>query len=148
MKLHTASEVVSFARKLEDESARFYQTLSQKYAKDNEVFLSFAKENGKNVVQIQRTYYGVITDAIEGCFGLDVESDGYTFEIAVAENAGYRHALYKAIEIEDKIGRFYSTAAEQSQSLLADIPRAFTMIAKKRSNRTRELRSILEKEGL
>ena len=71
MKLHTASEVISFVRKLESDSAKFYDTLSQKYVQGSDVFLSFAKENGKNIVQIERSYYGVITDAIEGCFAFD-----------------------------------------------------------------------------
>lgn len=144
MKLHTASEVISFTKKLENESAKFYQDLSQRYAKDEDVFLSFAKENGKNVVQIERAYYGVITDAIEGCFAFDIESDEYTFVTELAENASYSDALGKAIEMEEKIVKFYSDAAEQSKSLMADVPRNFLMVAKKRSNRGPKLRSLME----
>ncbi len=76
MKLHTTSEVISFTKKLENESAKFYEDVCHKYAQDEGIFLSFAKENGKNVLQIERTYYGVITDAIEGCFAFDVVADG------------------------------------------------------------------------
>jgi len=144
MKLHTASEVISFAKKLENESAKFYQDLSQRYAKDEDVFLSFAKENGKNVVQIERAYYGVITDAIEGCYAFDVESDKYTLETALAEKASYSDALGTAIEMEEKIVKFYSDAAEQSKSLMADVPRNFVMVAKKRSNRGPKLKSLME----
>ena len=147
MKLHTASEVISFTKELENESAKFYQDLSQRYAKDEDVFLSFAKENGKNVLQIERAYYGVITDAIEGCFAFDIESDEYIFKTALAEKASYSDALGKAIEIEEKMIKFYSDAAEQSKSLMADIPRNFVMVAKKRNNRIPKLESLLEKEG-
>ncbi|NIO21991.1 MAG: hypothetical protein GTN76_14990, partial [Candidatus Aenigmarchaeota archaeon] len=77
MKLHTTSETISFAKRLEDEAATFYGDLSQRYAKDKDVFLFFAKENGKNVVEIERAYYGVITDAIEGCFAFDIDPDEY-----------------------------------------------------------------------
>ena len=147
MKLHTASEVISFAKKLENESAEFYQDLSQKYAKDKDVFLSFAKENGKNVVQIERAYYGVITDAIEGCFAFDIESDEYTFETALAADTSYSDALGKAVEIEEKMMKFYSDATEQSKSLMADVPRNFTMVAKKRSNRIPKLKSLVEERG-
>jgi rubrerythrin len=143
--LHTASEVISFAKKLESDSAGFYDILSQKYAQGSDVFPSLAKENGKNVVQIERSYYGVITDAIEGCFAFDVEPDAYTFETELAENASYADALDKAIEIEKKMIKFYSDAAEQSQSLLADVPRVFKMIAKKRGNRVGELSSLLKR---
>ena len=142
MKLQTASAVISFAKSLEDESAKFYEDLSQRYAEDKDVFLSFAKENRKNLVQIDRAYYGVITDAIESCFSFDIEPDAYTVETALAEDASYSNALDKAIELEERIVKFYSDAAEQSKSLMADVPRAFMLIAKKRNNRVAKLRSL------
>ena len=71
MRLHTTSEIISLARKLENESAEFYEELPRKYTKDEDVFHSFAKENRRNVVQIERTYYGVISDAIEGGFAFE-----------------------------------------------------------------------------
>jgi rubrerythrin len=147
MKLQTASAVISFAKSLEDESAKFYEDLSQRYAKDKDVFLSFAKENRKNLVQIDRAYYGVITDAIEGCFAFDIEPEVYTVETALAEATSYADALGKAIKLEEKIEKFYSDAAEQSKSLMADVPRAFVLIAGKRAKRGSELRSLLGKEG-
>ena len=142
MKLQTASAVISFAKRLEDESAKFYQDLSQRYAEGKDIFLSLAKENGKNVVQIERAYYEVITDAIEGCFAFNINSDEYTFETVLAENASYSDALDKAIELEEKIAEFYTDAAEQSKSLMADVPRAFMMVTKKRVNRVVKLRSL------
>ena len=142
MKLHTASEVISLAKSLENESVKFYQDLSQRYAKDVDVFLSFAKENGKNVVQIERAYYGVITDAIEGCFAFNINPDDYAFKTELAEGASYSDALDRAVEMEEKIVKFYSDAAEQSESLMADVPRAFMMVARKRGNRVAKLRSL------
>jgi rubrerythrin len=147
MNLQTASSVISFAKSLEDESARFYQSLAQRYTQGKDIFLSFAIENKKNIVQIERAYYGVITDAIEGCFAFDVEPDAYAVKTTLAGAASYSDALGKAIELEEKIGRFYSDAAEQSKSLMADVPRAFTLIARKRSDRGAKLRSLLGKEG-
>jgi rubrerythrin len=146
MNLHTASEVISFAKKLENESARFYQDLSLKYAKDKDVFLSFVKEDGKNLIQIERAYYGVISDAIEGCFAFDISPDRCEFKTELPAKASYSDALEKAIEIEGKITRFYSDAAEQSNSLLADVPRTFKMVVKKRGQRELKLRSLLRKE--
>jgi rubrerythrin len=145
MKLHTASETISFAKKLENESARFYEDLCKKYARDEDAFRSFGEENRKNISQAERAYYGVITDAIEGCFAFDVETDEYAFETKLAEKASYADALSQAIEMEEKIIKFYSDAAEQSNSLMADVPRAFKIIAKKRRNRELKLRSLLEK---
>jgi len=142
MKLQTASSVISFAKSLENESAKFYEDLSQRYAKDVDVFLSFAKENRKNVVEIERAYYGVITDAIEGCFAFNINPDDYAFKTELAEAASYSDALDKAIKLEEKIVKFYTDAAEQSKSLMADVPRAFMMVAKKRNNRVAKLRSL------
>ncbi len=147
MNLQTASAVISLAKSLEDESAKFYQDLAQRYAEDKDVLVSFATENRKNIVQIERAYYGVISDAIEGCFAFDIEPDVYKVETALAEGTSYHDALGKAIELEEKIVKFYTDAAEQSKSLMADVPRAFALIARKRSERQAKLRSLLGKEG-
>ena len=145
MKLNTAAEVISFAKKLEEDSAKFYEDLSRRYAKDEDVWLSFAKENKKNIVQVERAYYGVISDAIEGCFAFNLNPDDYAFKTELAEGASYAEALEKAMEIEEKVINFYSAAAEQSKSYMADVPRAFMMVAKKRDNRRAKLRSLLGK---
>ena len=146
MRLQTASTVISFAKGLEDESAKFYEYLSQRYAKDCDVFLSFVKENSKNIVYIERTYYEVISDAIEGCFAFNVNPGDYTFTTELPEKASYSDALEKALDMEGKIIKFYSEAAEQAKSLLADIPRAFAMVAKKRGDRRTKLGSLIDKE--
>jgi len=147
MGLNTASEVISFAKKLEENGAKLYEDLAQRHAEDSETLLSFAKENKKNIVQIERAYYGVITDAIEGCFAFNVDTDKYTFKTELAEKTNYSDALERAVEMEDKIIKFYSDAAEQSKSLMADVPRAFRMIARKREGRESKLRSLLNKGG-
>jgi len=142
MTLQTASEVISFAKKLEEDCAKFYENLAQRYTNDREALLSFANENRRNIVLIERAYYGVITDAIEGCFSFQINANKYMFETKLAENASYNAALNKAVEMEEKIIKFYSDAAEQSKSLMADIPRTFAMIAKKRNIRSSKLKSL------
>jgi hypothetical protein len=146
MIINTCSGAMSFAKELENESAQFYQNLSQTFVKDKEAFLSFAKENGEFIIQIERAYYGVITDAIEGCFAFHINPEEYALKTELAEKASYAEALAKAIEIEEKIIKFYSDAAEQSKSLMADVPRAFRMVAKKRNNRQSTLKALLDKK--
>ena len=146
MEINTASAAISFAKKLEEECAQFYEGLSQKYPKGKDVFLSFVKENRKNAIQIERTYYGVITDALEGCFAFNINPDEYTLKTELAGEASYSEALDKAVGIEERMIKFYSDAAEQSKSLLADVPRMFTMIVKKRSSRIPKLGSLVGKE--
>ena len=146
MILHTASEGISFVKKLENDSARFYEELAQRNNKDAETFLSFARDNRENIAQIERAYYGVITDAIEGCYAFNINSDDYTLEVTIQDGASYTTVLGQAVEIEDTIIKFYSDAAEQSKSLMADIPRTFKLVAKKRDGRRPKLKAILEKE--
>ena len=144
MKLHTASETISFARELEERAARFYETLSERFPEEGETFRSFAAENKKFTAQTQRAYYSVITDAIEGGFAFDLEADDYRFTPELTPEATYREALRQAGEIEEKIIAFYTTAAEQSLSLMADVPRNFKAVAKKRSHRISRLKAFIE----
>jgi rubrerythrin len=146
MKLNTASEVISFTKKLEEDSATFYKELSRKFVQDKDVFLSFAKENEKNRVQVERAYYGVISDALEGCFSFNIDPAKYSLKTELGEKASYSEALERAMDLEEIIIKFYSDAAEQSKSYMADVPRAFKMVAKKRGNRQLTLKSLLGKE--
>jgi rubrerythrin len=146
MVINTCSGAMSFAKELENQSAKFYQHLSEKYPKVKDNFLSFIKENGEYITQIERAYYGVITDAFEGCFAFNITPEDYILKIDLAGKASYPDALGRAIEIEEKIIKFYLDAAEQSKSLMADVPRAFKMVAKKRGNRLSALKTLLEKK--
>ena len=145
MILHTASEGISFVKKLENDSASFYEALAQRYSGDAETFLSFAKENRKFITQIERAYYGVITDAIEGAFAFNIDTDNYSFEIITPDHVNYATVLEKALEIEGKIITLYNDAAEQSKSLMADVPRTFKLVVKKRESRKPKLMELLKK---
>jgi len=144
MKLQTTSLCISFAKGLEEQSAKFYQGLSQRYAEGEDIFLSFAMTNKKNGVQIERVYYEVITDAIEGCFAFEIDSGEYEIDTSLEDKASYADALAKAIDIEEKVKGFYEDAAEQSKSLMADVPRVFVRIATKRGERIAKLKALQE----
>jgi rubrerythrin len=145
MALNTASAVISFARLLEEDGIRLYEGLAQQYPQDKETWLALARENKKNIMQVERAYYEVITDALEGCFSFEMSTDEYAFESELKEGASYADALNQALAMENRIIGFYSEAAKQSKSLLADVPRAFTMVAKRRGDRCSKLRSLLDK---
>jgi rubrerythrin len=144
MQLNTIASVISFAKQLEADSAAFYEKMAEKYPKAKEIFLTFSKENSNYVTMIQRAYYGVITDAIEGCFAFGVETDKYTFEKEPAKELGYTGALNQAIDMEQKLISFYTDAAEQSKAFMADVPRTFLIVVKKRKNREDKLRGLLK----
>lgn len=146
--LHTASETIGFMRKLESESAKFYQDLAERYKKDEDALLAFAKENGKWMTQIERAYYSVITDAIEGCNAFHLDPNEYALDTQLGKTASYADALGKALQIEEKIVKFYSDGNEQTKSLLADVPRNFAIVARKRNNdRLPKLRALIERES-
>jgi hypothetical protein len=142
MKLCTTSETISFAKDLEQKSGEFYEGLSQRY-EEGKAVLPFVEENRKFAIQIQRAYQSVITDAIEGCYAFKLESDAYTLDLDAPVGAGWADVVNKAIAIEERIIDFYITAAEQSMALMADIPRNFKIVAKKRKGRLEKLRSLV-----
>ena len=141
MKLCTTSETISFAKDLEEKSANFYEAVAERYdeAKD---LSSYKEENRKFSIQIQRAYQSVITDAIEGCFAFQVESDDFTIKTDLPENMSFADAIKQALAVEEKIIDFYNTAADQSMSLMADIPRNFKLVVKKRSKRIDQIKAL------
>jgi len=141
MIIHTMAEGISLARKLENDSADFYTAAARDYPQLSETLLAFARENKKNITQTEQTYYGVITDAIEGCFALDLETGDYTPDLAHRSAQDSAAFIEQALRIEETIRQFYLAAGEQSK-LMADVSRNFILTAKKHKNR------IAQREGL
>jgi rubrerythrin len=138
----TASAVVSFAEKLEDQTSGFYQELAKKFADDKETFDSFAKESEKGKVLVVRTYRETITDAIEACYSFEgLNLDDYYVKLFASGNRA--DSLKTAIQLEDKAIKFYTDVAERSKSLLATIPMVFERIAKSRKSRKLKLELLL-----
>ena len=142
MKLCTASETISFLRELEEQEAKFFEVIARKYSKDQELWQSFAKESRKYANQIQMAYQSVITDAIEGCYAFELESEDHTLDTELRDSAGSTDAVAQAVAVEEKILAFYHTAADQSMSLLADVPRNMKIVARKRTERVERLKSL------
>lgn len=142
MKLCTTSETISFAKNLEEKSGEFYEALAARHDKAKPLS-AYKEENRKYAIQIQRAYQSVITDAIEGCYAFQVEADDYEIDTSLGEGGDFSDAVKKALAVEEKIIDFYNTAADQSMSLMADIPRNFKIIVKKRSKRLDHLKSLL-----
>ncbi|MGD1117905.1 MAG: ferritin-like domain-containing protein [Dehalococcoidales bacterium] len=144
MKFNTVSQVISFARKLEEDGAGFYESAAKQYAKDSEVLRGFVNENKKNITRVERAYYSAITDALEGGFAFDLDPDEYTFNPDVSMNKTYSDAIETAIRMEEKTARFYDKAAQQAKPLMADVPRAFSIMARLRDDRRQKLTALLD----
>jgi hypothetical protein len=143
MRLNTASEAISFLRELETKSAGFYESMAGTYGAEEPFFAGLAKENRKNVTNVERTYFGVITDALEGCFAFDIDRSEYEIEDQKA-TGNYVEDLAASLLIEERITRFYVDAAAQSKDLLADVPRAMERIGKARVERQKKLHALLD----
>ena len=142
----TASAILSFSERLEDDSLAFYEKLAKRFDEGKEVFLGFAKESRKNKTHLVRTYQETISDALEATFSFEgLELTDYDFETALTKDTSFKEALEMALEIEEKASKLYSQIAEQAQSLLATIPGAFLRVAKKRRARKEILQSMLDK---
>ena len=142
----TASTVMSFAQKLEESSTFFYRTLAEKHRENQESFLAFAKESEKNKVLLTRTYQETITDALEACFSFKtLNLKDYLIETSSISGGNLANALGTAVKLEDKATKFYLDAAEQSNSFLATIPRAFRKVAETRTKRKEILKMFLAK---
>jgi hypothetical protein len=143
MKLNTMASVMSFVSKIENDSASFYKHYAEKYPELESIFLSWNKENSKFEKNVKRTYYGVITDTLESNYAFQgLDTDDYNFETQLPENVDSSEAGKKAREIEETIQNFYLKAAQLSDGLMADIPRLFRKIAKKREERCQSLESL------
>ena len=145
MELITASAVVSYATKLEEESAKLYEEIAQKHPENKNIFLSLAKENKINKQSIERAYYSVISDKLEACFIKNLNTDNYSIEIKLPEKADYSTALSKAVEIEEKIQKFLIDASNAIGALVPDVSWTFSRIGKKREERINKLKSLLTK---
>ena len=141
----TASAIMSFSEKLEEDSSAFYEKLAKRFDEGKEVFLGFAQNGRKNKTHLVRTYQETISDALEATFSFEglILTD-YDFESALAKATGFREALAVSLEIEDKASKLYSQIAEQAQSLLATIPGAFSRVAKKRRAQKEILQRMLD----
>ncbi len=144
MELNTASSAISFSGKLEDDSAMLYEEMARRYPEAGETFRAFVRDNKRHKTLVNRVYYGVISDAIEGGFSFEgLDTDDFVVETRFADNIGYSEALNTVIEAEERIVAFYRAASEASRSLMADVPRVFNQVVRKRSGRIDKLKSLL-----
>ena len=142
MILRTASETISFAKDIEGKAITFYTELSQRFPDSEDVFSSYIKESKKYITDIQRTYYSVITDAMEGGFAFELDADQYNVDAELPKNISHADAVSKAIVMEEKIISFYNDSSRHSSSLMADVPRSFNIVAKKRKSRLEKLKEL------
>ena len=145
--LNTASAIISFFGRLEDQIIELYENLAanEEYSEAKDTFLVLAKDNKRDRETVQRVYQEVVTDAIETGFSFTgLNEDDYQISTELAEGLSYSNVVRMAIDAEDKSSKFCIDASESSRSLLADIPQSFEWVAKRKNRRKEQLASLLE----
>ncbi len=136
MKLSTMAAVMSFVTKIETQAASFYEAQAARYPELQDTLLKWAKENRKFEKQVKQTYFGVITDTLESNYSFEsLDTDNYPMDTDLPEGADATAVKAKVRSLEETIKGFYEEAARLSEGLMADIPRLFKRIAKKREER-------------
>ena len=143
MNVRTASEVISLAKELETVGVEFYHKATTAYPQYSSEFEKYTLENAKFIKQIERSYYSVISDAIEGAFAFDLDPEPYRIRELESDNLNSKGFLQEALSLERQMVDFYNEAAEQSMSLMADVPRTFKLVAKKHSKRIETIEGML-----
>jgi rubrerythrin len=144
----TASAVINFAEKLEDDSSKFYQELADRYPQNQTSFLSFATESQNNKILLVRTYRETITDAMEACFSFKgLKLNRSEIRGMSEKNITYAGALKIAVELETTATEFYFNALKCSKELLATISQSFGKVGQRRKKRMLELELMLKNNG-
>ena len=121
--------MVSFAERLEDRSALFYERLSEQFPDQADLFKGLARENRSNKVLIVRTYQETVTDALETAYTFE----GLNLEEAVPSDLWKEHldflkTLDAALTLERAATEFYTYVADRSRTLLSTIYAAFKKV--------------------
>lgn len=139
----TASAIISFCGEWEDEAARFYGQLAQRFPDQGAVFSTMAKDCAKHKALVVRTYQETVSDVLETGYAFtDLKPDDYLVDLTVSDNMTLAQGIACAIQLEEKAIAFYQEVTRRSQSLLATIPRAFSKVAAKRGERLAQLRAL------
>ncbi|MCD6409015.1 MAG: hypothetical protein J7L98_01555 [Candidatus Verstraetearchaeota archaeon] len=142
----TASAIVDFAVKLEENASKFYKELAERFPDKKLSLQSFAKTCDRNRISILRTYQETITDAIEAGYSVkEVNLNDYAVDFSLPANISLADALKKAVDFEEKVASLFSTVAEQSKDLLHTIADAFRIAARKHRDQKQKVEALIGK---
>ena len=146
MPLSTAAAVITYISQFEKSSADAYRKAIQKFPDMESLFLSFARENEKYETNIKRSYYSVVSDALETGFCFQTLKDDIVVS-SLVEKRSPIDALNASLEMEEGIIVFYQTGAHSAKALLPDVSRAMGRVAKSREERKKLILGELEIRG-
>ena len=109
MELSTASAAIRFAKQLEDESRQVYERVAERYPDWEGTLAPFIRDNKRNVGSIDRTYIGVVSDALDTQFAFEgIDTDDYEIVTDLPDSLDQIVAVLAANE--ETILAFYRAA--------------------------------------
>jgi len=138
--LNTFGSVLTFAINLEDNARTFYEGLSKrdKHHLSNEILKELAEGNGKRRELLERTRRESVVEMIlERISGLNRAE--YSADASYAPDE--TNNLKVAIELERRMGRFYSDSANKTK-FLPEVSRTLEKLARNSAEREARLRSL------
>ena len=126
----TASAVISFVERIEEDTASLYERLGMSYPEQKEMFFAFAKDCRKNKTLVTRTYQETVTDALETGYSFKgLVLNDFQPHVEWQDGKPLSVALESAISLEREAVHLYTDLAARSKTLLSTIPTAFRRIA-------------------
>jgi rubrerythrin len=138
--LNTFGSVLTFAINLEDTARTFYEGLSKrdKHHLSNEILKELAEGNRKRRELLERTRRESVVEMIlERISGLNRAE--YSADASYAPDEA--NNLKVAIELERRMGRFYSDSANKTK-FLPEVSRTLEKLARNSAEREARLRSL------
>jgi rubrerythrin len=140
--LNTFGSVLTFAINLEDTARTFYENLSkmEEHSFPNELLKELIEGNRKRRELLERTRReSVVEMVLERISGLDRAE--YLVDISYAPDKIKATPLEVAIELERRIGRFYSDSANKTK-FLPEVSRTLERLARNSGEREARLRNL------
>lgn len=141
--LSTFGALLRFAMYLERQAGEFYGSLASKvyHFSTTELFSRYAKEYARRLKLLedirQRNINEVLLEPIS-----NMDSKPYSFTSNVDDRMTVEAAFGAALEVETKVGAFYSDSLKAAGLVLGEASRVFRRLSEENSERSRALSSL------
>ena len=138
--LQTTSQLLSKHQAIEEKMADLFNSLAEKYPAQVQVFEKLAKDSLRHRDMALRAYREGVTDAFEvGFLANPLNPDDYVLrepEGGISEDAG---TMISNMEV---VIRFCVDAANNSSTLLPDVPETFMRLVKRKKRSIEKMKEL------
>ena len=138
--LQTTSQLLSKHQAIEEKIADLFNTLAEKHPTHAQVFEKLAKDSLRHRDMALRAYREGVTDAFEvGFLANPLDSDGYVLMEPMGELSEDAGTMISNMEI---VIQFCTDAANNSSTLLPDVPETFMRLVKRKKRSIEKLKEL------